>query len=83
MTGGRTRSRATLISSCGIRSRADPPQISAIIPCAGGAVYSPALTDFVFMVGHTSHMFVTGRIKNRKLTKRSWAARRPTIPSAA
>jgi len=29
-------------------------------PCAGGAVYSPALTDFVFMVEHTSHMFVTG-----------------------
>ena len=37
------------------------PQISAIMgPCAGGAVYSPALTDFVFMVDHTSHMFVTG-----------------------
>src|SRR3954464_10217517 len=37
------------------------PQISAIMgPCAGGAVYSPALTDFVFMVDGTSHMFVTG-----------------------
>ncbi len=37
------------------------PQISAVMgPCAGGAVYSPALTDFVFMVDHTSHMFVTG-----------------------
>ncbi|MBV9084740.1 MAG: acyl-CoA carboxylase subunit beta [Acidobacteriaceae bacterium] len=37
------------------------PQISAIMgPCAGGAVYSPALTDFVFMIGGTSHMFVTG-----------------------
>ncbi len=37
------------------------PQISAILgPCAGGAVYSPALTDFVFMVDGTSHMFVTG-----------------------
>src|SRR5271156_1083318 len=37
------------------------PQISAIMgPCAGGAVYSPALTDFVFMVDPTSHMFVTG-----------------------
>jgi len=37
------------------------PQISAILgPCAGGAVYSPAITDFVFMVKHTSHMFVTG-----------------------
>ena len=37
------------------------PQISAIMgPCAGGAVYSPAITDFVFMVEGTSHMFVTG-----------------------
>ncbi len=37
------------------------PQISAIMgPCAGGAVYSPALTDFIFMVNETSHMFVTG-----------------------
>jgi propionyl-CoA carboxylase beta chain len=37
------------------------PQISAVMgPCAGGAVYSPAITDFVFMVKHTSYMFVTG-----------------------
>jgi len=37
------------------------PQISVILgPCAGGAVYSPAITDFVFMVESTSHMFVTG-----------------------
>src|ERR671915_2586522 len=37
------------------------PQISAIMgPCAGGAVYSPAITDFVFMVRGLSHMFVTG-----------------------
>jgi propionyl-CoA carboxylase beta subunit len=37
------------------------PQISAIMgPCAGGAVYSPAITDFVLMVEGTSHMFVTG-----------------------
>ena len=37
------------------------PQISAILgPCAGGAVYSPAITDFVFMVKNTSYMFVTG-----------------------
>jgi propionyl-CoA carboxylase beta chain len=37
------------------------PQISAILgPCAGGAVYSPALTDFIFMVKEKSHMFVTG-----------------------
>jgi acetyl-CoA/propionyl-CoA carboxylase carboxyl transferase subunit len=37
------------------------PQISAIMgPCAGGAVYSPAITDFVYMVEETSHMFITG-----------------------
>ena len=37
------------------------PQISAILgPCAGGAVYSPAMTDFIFMVEETSYMFVTG-----------------------
>mgnify|MGYP005853895201 CR=1 FL=1 len=37
------------------------PQISAIMgPCAGGAVYSPALTDFILMVQNTSYMFVTG-----------------------
>jgi acetyl-CoA carboxylase carboxyltransferase component len=37
------------------------PQISIVMgPCAGGAVYSPAITDFVFMVEETSHMFITG-----------------------
>lgn len=37
------------------------PQISAVMgPCAGGAVYSPALTDFIFMVNKTSQMFITG-----------------------
>ena len=37
------------------------PQLSAIMgPCAGGAVYSPALTDFIYMVEGTSYMFVTG-----------------------
>ncbi len=37
------------------------PQISAVMgPCAGGAVYSPAITDFIFMVDKTSYMFVTG-----------------------
>ncbi|MGH9467582.1 MAG: acyl-CoA carboxylase subunit beta [Terriglobales bacterium] len=37
------------------------PQISAVLgPCAGGAVYSPAITDFIFMVHPTAHMFVTG-----------------------
>ena len=37
------------------------PQISVILgPCAGGAVYSPAMTDFIFMVRDSSHMFITG-----------------------
>ena len=37
------------------------PQISAVMgPCAGGAVYSPAMTDFIFMVKGTGHMFITG-----------------------
>ncbi|MFB6120947.1 MAG: acyl-CoA carboxylase subunit beta [Halobacteriaceae archaeon] len=37
------------------------PQISAIMgPCAGGAVYSPSITDFIFMVQDTSHMYITG-----------------------
>src|SRR6478736_2831711 len=37
------------------------PQLSAVLgPCAGGAVYSPAITDFIFMVESTSHMFITG-----------------------
>src|SRR5213079_89123 len=37
------------------------PQISAVMgPCAGGAVYSPAITDFIFMVDKSSYMFVTG-----------------------
>eukprot|EP00276_Gloeochaete_wittrockiana_P004307 CAMPEP_0184665312 /NCGR_PEP_ID=MMETSP0308-20130426/56645_1 /TAXON_ID=38269 /ORGANISM="Gloeochaete witrockiana, Strain SAG 46.84" /LENGTH=538 /DNA_ID=CAMNT_0027109231 /DNA_START=18 /DNA_END=1634 /DNA_ORIENTATION=+ len=46
------------------------PQISAILgPCAGGAVYSPALTDFIFMVKQTSHMFVTGPEVIRTVTR--------------
>jgi acetyl-CoA carboxylase carboxyltransferase component len=37
------------------------PQVSVVLgPCAGGAVYSPAMTDFIFMVRDTSHMFITG-----------------------
>jgi len=44
-----------------VRSSGVIPQISAIMgPCAGGAVYSPAMTDFTFMVRETSHMFITG-----------------------
>jgi propionyl-CoA carboxylase beta chain len=51
------------------------PQISVILgPCAGGAVYSPAMTDFVFMVENTSYMFVTGpdvikTVTNEDVTK--------------
>jgi len=44
-----------------VRASGVIPQISVIMgPCAGGAVYSPALTDFVFQVEETSHMFITG-----------------------
>ena len=51
------------------------PQISVIMgPCAGGAVYSPAMTDFIFMVDDTSYMFVTGpevvkTVTNETVTK--------------
>ena len=51
------------------------PQISLVMgPCAGGAVYSPALTDFVFMVQDSSYMFVTGpevvkTVTNEEVTK--------------
>ena len=51
------------------------PQLSVIMgPCAGGAVYSPALTDFVSMVQNTSYMFVTGpevvkTVTNEEVTK--------------
>ena len=44
-----------------VRASGVVPQISAVVgPCAGGAVYSPAMTDFTFMVKETSHMFITG-----------------------
>jgi acetyl-CoA carboxylase carboxyltransferase component len=44
-----------------VQSSGVVPQISVILgPCAGGAVYSPAITDFVFMVEKTAHMFITG-----------------------
>jgi propionyl-CoA carboxylase beta chain len=46
------------------------PQISAIMgPCAGGAVYSPAMTDFIIMVKGTSHMFITGPEVIKTVTK--------------
>lgn len=44
-----------------VRASGVVPQISVILgPCAGGAVYSPAMTDFIFMTKNTSHMFITG-----------------------
>ena len=44
-----------------VRSSGVIPQVSVIMgPCAGGAVYSPAMTDFIFMTKETSHMFITG-----------------------
>ena len=44
-----------------VRASGVVPQISVIMgPCAGGAVYSPAITDFVIMVDQTAHMFITG-----------------------
>ena len=56
------RSAATPTSSCATRSPRAWCRRSAPImgPCAGGAVYSPAITDFIFMVEGTSYMFVTG-----------------------
>ncbi len=49
------------IFNLNVKSSGVIPQISAIMgPCAGGAVYSPALTDFIFMVNKSSYMFVTG-----------------------
>jgi propionyl-CoA carboxylase beta chain len=51
------------------------PQISAIMgPCAGGAVYSPALTDFILMVRNTSYMFVTGPDVIRTVTHETVSA---------
>ncbi len=44
-----------------VRASGVIPQISVIMgPCAGGAVYSPAITDFIVMVDQTAHMFITG-----------------------
>lgn len=65
------------------------PQISLIVgPCAGGAVYSPAITDFTVMVDQTSHMFITGpdvikTVTGEDVGSRSSAAPAPTTPAAA
>ena len=55
-----------------VRASGVIPQISVILgPCAGGAVYSPAITDFVFMCEGTSHMFITGPDVIRAVTGES------------
>lgn len=65
--GARIQEGVVSLSSYGeifyrnVKSSGVIPQISVIMgPCAGGAVYSPAMTDFVFMVKNTAHMFITG-----------------------
>jgi acetyl-CoA carboxylase carboxyltransferase component len=65
--GARIQEGATSLAGYGyifdrnVRASGVVPQISLIMgPCAGGAVYSPAVTDFVYMVRDTSHMFITG-----------------------
>ena len=61
------------------------PQISLIMgPCAGGAVYSPAVTDFIFMISETSYMFVTGpevikAVTHEEISKRNWEVRPPIM----
>ena len=87
-----SRSAATPTSSCATRwPRGVVPQISAIMgPCAGGAVYSPAITDFTIMVRDTSYMFVTGpdvvkTVTHEDVTKEAARrrARRTTRPAAS
>jgi len=52
-----------------VRASGVIPQISLIMgPCAGGAVYSPAITDFVIMVDKSSHMFITGPVVIKTVT---------------
>jgi len=65
--GARIQEGATSLAGYGyifdrnVRASGVIPQISVILgPCAGGAVYSPAITDFIFMVKETAHMFITG-----------------------
>jgi len=64
------------------------PQITAIMgPCAGGAVYSPAITDFIFMLKTNSYMFITGpdvikTVTHEEVSKELWAAPRRTRAEA-
>ena len=57
------------------------PQLSAIMgPCAGGAVYSPALTDFIFMTKHASYMFITGPEVVKAVTRSEWTVTAGSSP---
>ena len=65
--GARIQEGATSLAGYGyifdrnVRNSGVIPQISVVLgPCAGGAVYSPAITDFIFMIKETAHMFITG-----------------------
>jgi len=65
--GARIQEGAVSLASYGgifyrnVQASGVTPQISVVLgPCAGGAVYSPAMTDFIFMANETSHMFITG-----------------------
>ena len=70
-----------------VRASGVIPQISVIMgPCAGGAVYSPAITDFVIMVDQTAHMFITGpevikTVTNEEVTFEDLGGPRPTPPA--
>jgi hypothetical protein len=72
-----------------VRSSGVIPQISLIMgPCAGGAVYSPAITDFTVMVDKTSHMFITGpdvikTVTGEEVEFEDLGGARPTTPSPA
>ena len=65
------------------------PQISAIFgPCAGGAVYSPALTDFILMTDQSSYMFVTGPkvvkpLRAKISVQKTWEVQKFTRPNRA
>ncbi len=70
------------------RRRGDPAALGVVGPCTGGAVYSPAITDFIFMVRGIGYMFITGPdvIKvttGEQVGSRSWAARTSTTCAAA
>jgi len=72
-----------------VRASGVIPQLSIILgPCAGGAVYSPAITDFVFMVENNAHMFITGpdvvrTVTTKRSVQRSWVEPKSIAAAAA